>query len=134
MGQYLPDALFAQELSALPCKRLIGRASVASGLNDRKQSRQHLLRRPTGCDAYVYNRTMRGAMSEANVRRFSGGGPPREGPMITSVSPETTFLTVPRNQPVPMLLFLDNLRNFWIQRIGALEMNNVSVQIECSRS
>ncbi len=37
--------------------------------------------------------------------------------MIISVSPETTSLTVPRNQPVAMLLFLDNLRNLWIQRV-----------------
>jgi hypothetical protein len=83
----------------------------------RKQSRQHLLHRPTRCDGCVYNRTMRGAMSEANVKRFSGGGPPREGPMITSVSPETTSLTVPRNQPVAMMTMFDNLRNLSIQQV-----------------
>lgn len=47
---------------------------------------------------------MRGAIKDANVSRFSGGGPPREGPMITSVSPETTSLTVPRNHPVAMMV------------------------------
>lgn len=47
--------------------------------------------------------TILGAINEAKVSRFSGGGPPLAGPMITSVSPETTSFTVPRNHPVAIV-------------------------------
>ena len=63
-------------------------------------SRQYLSGVPITAHGHVEKLTMRGAIKDASVSRFSGGGPPREGPMITSVSPETTSLTVPRNHPV----------------------------------
>ena len=55
--------------------------------------------------------TILGAINEAKVRRFSGGGPPREGPMITTVSPETTSLTVPRSHPVAIAT---DKRRLWV--------------------
>ena len=48
--------------------------------------------------------TILGAIKEAKVSRFSGGGPPLDGPMITNVSPETTSFTVPRSHPVAILI------------------------------
>lgn len=44
--------------------------------------------------------TRRGAIKDASVIRFVGGGPPFEGPATTNVSPLGTSRTVPRNQGV----------------------------------
>ena len=97
--QYLSNTFLAQKFSAVPSKWLIECGAIASSLRgDRTSCRNGAAHQNTSSASKAP--TILGAISEAKVRRFSGGGPPREGPMITTVSPDTTSLTVPCSHPV----------------------------------
>ena len=104
----LSNGELPEKLPALPRKGLISGAAIASRLHVKhtRVAQMTLGRQERRCSSASIP-TIRGAINEARVRRFSGGGPPLAGPITTSVSPDTISLTVPRNHPVAIAFQLD---------------------------